>query len=158
MLINDFGRDPESVETLYIGVDQEQYDETKVEAGLVRKELNIAEDRPIILFPCRIHPQKRPFLMVEIAKQIKQSIPNIAFVVVGDGPQFEELKIAIEREKSDRNGLPRWSAEGYASVLQGQRFDADLLTLGRSCTDGIRVAFDGQTGCYLRRRRSGRVN
>ena len=36
--------------------------------------------------------------MVEIAKQIKQSIPNIAFVVVGDGPQFEELKIAIERE------------------------------------------------------------
>ena len=98
VLINDFGRDPESVETLYIGVDQEQYDETKVEAGLVRKELNIAEDRPIILFPCRIHPQKRPFLMVEIAKQIKQSIPNIAFVVVGDGPQFEELKIAIERE------------------------------------------------------------
>ena len=98
VLINDFGRDPESVETLYIGVDQEQYDETKVEASLVRKELNIAEDRPIILFPCRIHPQKRPFLMVEIAKQIKQSIPNIAFVVVGDGPQFEELKIAIERE------------------------------------------------------------
>ena len=35
---------------------------------------------------------------MEIAKQIKQSIPNIAFVVVGDGPQFEELKIAIERE------------------------------------------------------------
>ena len=98
VLINDFGRDLESVETLYIGVDQEQYDETKIEAGLVRKELNIAEDRPIILFPCRIHPQKRPFLMVEIAKQIKQSIPNIAFVVVGDGPQFEELKIAIERE------------------------------------------------------------
>ena len=65
---------------------------------MVRKELNIAENRPIILFPCRIHPQKRPFLMVEIAKQIKQSIPNIAFVVVGDGPQFEELKIAIERE------------------------------------------------------------
>ena len=98
VLINDFGRKPESVETLYIGVDQEQYDETKVAAGFVRKELNISEDRPIILFPCRIHPQKRPFLMVEIAKQIKQSIPNIAFVVVGDGPQFEELKIAIERE------------------------------------------------------------
>ena len=65
---------------------------------MVRKELNIAEDRPIVLFPCRIHPQKRPFLMVEIAKQIRQCIPNIAFVVVGDGPQFEELKIAIERE------------------------------------------------------------
>ncbi|MFQ9127405.1 MAG: hypothetical protein ACLR4Z_12235 [Butyricicoccaceae bacterium] len=39
VLINDFGRDPESVETLYIGVDQEQYDETKVEASLVRKRI-----------------------------------------------------------------------------------------------------------------------
>ena len=98
VMIQDFGRDPKSVETLYIGVDQEEYDAEKVEPGLVRKELGIAADRPIVLFPCRIHPQKRPFLMLEIAKETKKQIPNIAFVVVGDGPQFEELKIAVERE------------------------------------------------------------
>ena len=98
VMIQDFGRKPESVETLYIGVDQEEYNAEKVESGLVRNELGIAADRPIVLFPCRIHPQKRPFLMLEIAKETKKSIPNVAFVVVGDGPQFEELKIAIERE------------------------------------------------------------
>lgn len=98
VLINDFGRTPESVETLYIGVDQELYDARTVEEGLARKSLHIAEDRPIILFPCRIHPQKRPFLMVEIAKQVQKQSPDIVFVVVGDGPQFEELRVAIERE------------------------------------------------------------
>ena len=99
VLINDFGRAPESVETLYIGVDQEKFDERDVEAGQAREPLDIAEDRPIVLFPCRIHPQKRPFLMLEVAKEAKKRIPNIAFVVVGDGPQFNELKVAVEREK-----------------------------------------------------------
>ena len=98
VLIQDFGRKPESVETLYIGVDQELYDADKVESGLACKKLQIAVNRPIVLFPCRIHPQKRPFLMLEIAKEVKKQLPNIAFVVVGDGPQFEELKITIERE------------------------------------------------------------
>ncbi|MGO5050683.1 glycosyltransferase [Dysosmobacter sp. Sow4_B12] len=98
VLIRDFDRKPESVETLYIGVDQELYDASKVESGLVRKELGIGEDRPIVLFPCRIHPQKRPFLMLEIAKEVRKQIPNIAFVVVGDGPQFEELKLAVQRD------------------------------------------------------------
>ena len=98
VLIRDFGRRPESVETLYIGVDQEQYDASKVESGLARKELGIGEDRPIVLFPCRIHPQKRPFLMLEIAKEARKRQPEIAFVVVGDGPQLEEVKAAVQRD------------------------------------------------------------
>ena len=102
VLIRDFDRKPESVETLYIGVDQEQYDASKVESGLARKELGIGADRPIVLFPCRIHPQKRPFLMMEIAKEVRKQIPNIAFVVVGDGPQFEELKIAVQQNDLEK--------------------------------------------------------
>jgi glycosyltransferase involved in cell wall biosynthesis len=102
VLINDFGREPESVETLYIGVDKDKFDESKVEAGLAKKMLGIESDRPVILFPCRIHPQKRPFLMLEIAKEVKKKITNIAFVVVGDGSQLEELKIkAKEASLSD---------------------------------------------------------
>ena len=99
VMINDFNRAPESVETLYIGVDQDKFDANKVESGIVRKELGIAEDRPIILFPCRIHPQKRPFLMVEIAKELKKTRPEAAFVVVGDGPQLEELRIKVQQER-----------------------------------------------------------
>lgn len=98
VLINDFGREPDSVETLYIGVDTEKYDARKVTAGIARKALGIEEARPIVLFPCRMHPQKRPFLMLEIAEQVKKKILDIAFVAVGDGPQLEELQRASEQK------------------------------------------------------------
>ena len=98
VLIRDFRRAPESVETLYIGVDRETFDAAKVEKGQVRKALGIDDHRPVVLFPCRIHPQKRPFLMLEIAKQLRIRIPDVAFVVVGDGPQFEELRLAVQRD------------------------------------------------------------
>lgn len=96
VMINDFGRTPESVETVYIGVDKDKFDANKVEAGLAKKMMEIEMSRPVILFPCRIHPQKRPFLMLEIARETKKNIENIAFVVVGDGPQLEELKIKVK--------------------------------------------------------------
>ena len=92
VMINEFKREAESVETLYIGVDKEKYDERKVEYGKAKKELNISEERPCVLFPCRIHPQKRPFMMLEIAKEVRKKNKEVAFIVVGDGPQLEELK------------------------------------------------------------------
>ena len=97
VMITDFGRNPESVETLYIGVDHEKYDAAAVEAGQTKQRLGIAENRPLILFPCRLHPQKRPFLMLEIAKELQKKLPDAAFAVVGDGPQLEELKTAVRQ-------------------------------------------------------------
>ena len=99
VLTDNFGREEESVETLYIGVDQDKFCADNVEFGRAKAELGMAPKRPMVLFPCRIHPQKRPFLMLEIAKKVRNEIPDIAFAVVGDGPQLEELKAAIERNK-----------------------------------------------------------
>ena len=99
VLTDDFGRDKEMVETLYIGVDEDKFCADNVEYGKAKAVLGIAPDRPMVLFPCRIHPQKRPFLLLEIAKAVKDVIPGIAFAVVGDGPQFEEMKTAIAQEK-----------------------------------------------------------
>lgn len=92
VLIDHFDRKAEDVKTLYIGVDQDKYDESKVEEGVVREKYGLGT-RPIVLFPCRIHPQKRPFLMLEIAKEVKKNQKDIAFLVVGDGPQLEEMKL-----------------------------------------------------------------
>ena len=98
VMIRDFGRSPESVETLYIGVDTETFDPDAVRPGQARERLGISGERPLILFPCRIHPQKRPFLMLEIAKTLKDTLPEAAFAVVGDGPQLEGLKAAVQSE------------------------------------------------------------
>ena len=91
VLIDSFGRNPETVKTLYIGVDSQYYSPGSFVEGKVYKMFDIDIDRPIILFPCRIHPQKRPFLMIEIARTMIDQGSNAAFVVVGDGPQLGEL-------------------------------------------------------------------
>jgi glycosyltransferase involved in cell wall biosynthesis len=95
VMIDSFKKDPTSVETLYIGVDEKDYDCTVVHARQVRLQLGLNDEQPLLLFPCRIDVEKRPFLMLEIAKALRGKIHNLAVVVVGDGPQLEELQEKI---------------------------------------------------------------
>lgn len=91
VLSEHFHRDPASVETVHIGVDEVFFDRNAVSPGGLYRQLRIPESRPVVLFICRLHPQKRPFLMLEIAKKVAQERPDAAFAVVGSGPQEEEL-------------------------------------------------------------------
>lgn len=92
IIVSEFGRQQDSVETVHIGVDEKYFDERLVQSGLLSERYGIAEERKKVLFICRLHSQKRPFLMLEIAKKVKERISDIAFVVVGDGPEGEALK------------------------------------------------------------------
>ena len=103
VLIDYFHRTPNSVKTAYIGVDEEYFQPASI-AGSIYQKLNIKKERPIILFPCRIHAQKRPFLMLRIAQELKHRGCNCVFVVVGDGPQLTELRNAIN-QKSLQNDI-----------------------------------------------------
>ncbi|MBD5093092.1 MAG: glycosyltransferase [Subdoligranulum sp.] len=97
VLIDHFGRKPESVQTVYIGVDETKFD-PKLDITLAITLPEEYRNKPVILFPCRICKQKRPFLMLKIAKQL----PQFVFVVVGDGLQFEELRHVCHQEGLDR--------------------------------------------------------
>ena len=94
-MIQSFKRAPETVETLYIGTDEQFFDPAKVTPGLAKAQLGLDESQTMILFPCRVEPEKRPFLMLAIAKRL----PGLAFAVVGDGAELEALKDAVKREK-----------------------------------------------------------
>ncbi|MDD9266615.1 glycosyltransferase [Paenibacillus sp. GCM10023248] len=102
VLIQHFGKNEEDVETIYTGVDSDVFDPQIIEEGQIRKQLNIENHRKIVLFSCRMHPQKRPFLMVEIAKELRRKMPDVAFLVVGDGPQYDELIDRIKKEKLEK--------------------------------------------------------
>ena len=99
VLINEFGCDPNSVECMYIGVDHKYFDQSKEKAGYLHEKMGISMERPIILFPCRICAQKRPFMIIDIAYGVIKAVPDVAFAVVGDGPQLDELQRAIKKKK-----------------------------------------------------------
>lgn len=94
-MIDTYRKSPEKLSVIYTGVDQEYYNPEIVNCANLRNEHNIDENRPIVLYLCRIAPEKRPFLMLEIAKEVRKNIKDICFLVVGDGVQFEELKQKI---------------------------------------------------------------
>lgn len=99
VIVEKFGRDADSVKTMYIGVDAEEFCRDKVASGYLYKNYDITSDKKIILFPCRIHPQKRPFMMLDIAQKVYEENNSAVFVVVGDGEQLEDLKKAIQQRK-----------------------------------------------------------
>lgn len=90
-----FECDKNKVETLYIGVDEDKFNAEKVKDYYLHDLLSLDKSVKIVLFPCRIHPQKRPFMLLDIADKVRKENPNIVFVVVGDGPQLNELRAEI---------------------------------------------------------------
>lgn len=92
IMISSYGKKPEKIETIYTGVDENYFSRTNISESAVKDKLGIESTRPVILYLCRICNEKRPFLMLEIADKLRKIIPDICFLVVGDGPLLAELK------------------------------------------------------------------
>lgn len=91
-LITHYHRPKDSVETVYVGVDANHYDPAATPPGGGRALAGVAEGRPLVLYPCRMTPEKRPFLMLEIAACLGERRPELAVVAAGDGPALDELR------------------------------------------------------------------
>lgn len=92
---NNMQRSVDNVETVYIGVDEEQFDRNKVEIS-DNSDLMKAKDKlkgkKVILFLCRISEEKRPIFMIQVFKKLLEKDKNLMLMVVGDGPQLNEMK------------------------------------------------------------------
>ena len=75
---------------------RQYYDRNKENAGYLHEKLNLDKQRPIVLFPCRIHEQKRPFMLLDIAEGVIKNVPDVAFVVNSDIHTFNTFRITIK--------------------------------------------------------------
>lgn len=92
IMSKDFDRKENDIKNMYIGVDEDYFSTEVIKEKSVKKQLGISEERPVVLFICRLCAEKRPFLMLKIAYECKKIIPDIAFVVVGNGEFFDDVK------------------------------------------------------------------
>ncbi len=90
----------DKIKAIYIGVDEKEFNIDNGDKNEIKHSLQIDKNRPVVLFLARISHEKRPLLMVEIAKEVKSKIPNIAFLVVGDGDETQKVK-----DKCQKYGL-----------------------------------------------------
>lgn len=132
IMTQELHRAPQSVETVYIGVDEQKFCAENVDESGVYEKCGIDPVRPIVLFPCRLNSQKRPYMMLEIAKELHKRIRDVIFLVVGDGPEGDGMRSAISRQQL--TDVVRMI--GYESDLRPYYKAADV-TLICSLKEGI---------------------
>ena len=93
ILKEHFGRNSEEIETVYIGVDEEKFNPSKFNKNKLLEKYGLQnEKRYILSYICRISEQKRPILLLEIVKKLKEKRNDFLVLVVGNGNLLKKMK------------------------------------------------------------------
>lgn len=93
ILIDYFKRNSKDIDTVYIGVNEKEYNPEEYNKKELFKKYNIEDKgRYIIGYICRIAEQKRPKLFIQIVKELKQTRNDFLVVVAGEGYMLNQIK------------------------------------------------------------------
>lgn len=134
IMVDYFGRDRNSVGTVYIGVDADKFDPKKYDKKALKLKYEIPEDKFVMSLIARIDYQKRPFLMMKIIERLVATgeIPNLLFLVVGSGPLLDDIK-AI----SSKKGLDEYIRFLGVSKSPDEIYAISDVTLNCSIKEGL---------------------
>ena len=88
---------PQKIVRICNGIDLEEL-ECSMDPRVKKKALGIPEAHSVVLTVGRFAPQKAPGVFIEAAKTVLAQTQTVTFVMVGDGPLFQNVKHQIERE------------------------------------------------------------
>lgn len=95
-LIRYEGVPPQKVTVIYNGVDLERFKPRPPELR-IKRELGIPEENQVVGILAVLRPEKAHQVFLESAKMISRELPNVSFLVVGDGSERTRLeKLASE--------------------------------------------------------------
>ncbi len=97
-----------------------------VRVAELRRELLGPDGARLVVTIARLTPQKGIETLIAVSKRVRESAPGVKFVVVGDGPQEEEL-LALARREGALDGL-HFAGRSETPHLYLNAADAFLLT------------------------------
>jgi len=89
--IHNYGISPEKIEILPNAVDTELYDPSRFRREETRRKYSV-EDNRVALFVGRLTTQKGLTYLLHAIPLVKRALPDVKFLVVGEGPEEEPLK------------------------------------------------------------------
>ena len=125
---------PEQIAIIPSGIDVDRFRNlpSREEA---RRSFGISTDGPVAGWVGRHFPQKRPEVVLEVARRLVRTMPEASFLMVGDGPSFEEAVASTEDE-------PRIHVVGFRNDIETAYAAMDLLAarlrMGGAAPDGAR--------------------
>lgn len=137
-LVDNEGIAANRIEVVYNGIDPGSFtldpEQARQARGQIRRELNIADDQPVVLQVARFHPVKDHATAIGALKHALAGVPNAVMVLVGDG----ELQPAIEKLVADLGLGASVRFTGVRSDIPRLMAAADVFTLS-SLSEGISV-------------------
>jgi len=131
------GADSNRIKVMYTGVRPAQSNRSAEIRSMVRSELNIQSDVPVIVFAGRICEQKRPAMLAEILKAARDHDLKFQTLIIGDGDQRGKLEQLISQYQlsADVRMLGSVSHQRWLDIL----IASDILLLP-SQYEGISIA------------------
>jgi len=87
---------------IYNGVDPDFFKPTG-DSLAKRREFNIKPESPVVGIVARLHIQKGYHYFFKAINLVKKSYPDIRALVIGDGPQLEELRERVQQLELNDN-------------------------------------------------------
>lgn len=107
-----------------------------------RTALGLPQDAPLVGNIGRLHPQKSPDFLLDVAERM----PEITFVLAGDGPQAAEIRDAVRHRRLNVLLPGRLEGQDVTRLLRSldlflfpSRFEGFGRALVEALSEGIRV-------------------
>jgi glycosyltransferase involved in cell wall biosynthesis len=98
------GLPADKVVTIPSGIDTEKFDPARCETSL-RRELGISASVPVVVMIAILRFDKGHYYFVHAAKEVLKMVPEVKFLIVGDGPQKENIMRYINELNINNNVL-----------------------------------------------------
>ncbi len=79
------------------GLDFSRLERSKAAGARIRKELGIASDAVVIGTAIRLGSEKRPSMWLDIADKVAAQRSGVEFLIVGDGPLLDDIRIRAQQ-------------------------------------------------------------
>ena len=92
ILQEHFGRREEDIKTVYVGVDEDEFNPAKYNKEKLLEKYSLDKNKHILSYICRISEQKRPILLLAIINKLKEVRKDFKVLVVGEGNLLSKMK------------------------------------------------------------------
>lgn len=101
ILQEHFGRREEDIKTVYVGVDEDEFDPAKYNKEKLLEKYSLDKNKHILSYICRISEQKRPILLLAIINKLKEVRKDFKVLVVGEGNLLQKMKVKAKEFNLD---------------------------------------------------------
>jgi glycosyltransferase involved in cell wall biosynthesis len=101
--VSSLGADPEKITVLYNGVDMERFKPLTGVKDAIRKKLGIPKNAVVVITVRRLVYKNGVDTLIGSAQIAIKKNPRLVFLVVGEGPDFAQVKARIEQSGIGNN-------------------------------------------------------